>query len=292
MIHGMTGFAEKSFVSGSLRLKITIKTLNHRFFDWSYKGTPVGEAEQRLRALCQRSIHRGRVEVVLEMVSLSPESWTFRINEGLLEKILASFDRVSRKTGRRLEITLDSIFRVPQLIELNRKGLSEAETRFLERSFLRTLDGVVRLRRREGGETVRRIRVHLGLIRRAIAHIEGQYRKQPARLQAKLKQRLRELGGPAAASEGRLAEEASFLTQRYDLGEEIARLKTHLETLRTLVAGRAAEPVGKKLDFLAQEIFREANTLNSKSQDIRITKESLAIKNELETIRQHIQNIE
>ena len=292
MIHGMTGFSEKSFASGSLRLKISIKTLNHRFFDWSYKGTPVGDAENRLRALCQRLIHRGRVEVALEMVSLSPESWTFRINEGLLEKILASFDRVSRKTGRRLEITLDSIFRVPQLIELNRKGLTEAETRFLERSFLRTLDGVVRLRRREGRETVRRIRVHLGLIRQAIARIEAQYRKQPARLQAKLKQRLRELGGPAAASEGRLAEEASFLTQRYDLGEEIARLKTHLETLRTFVAGRAAEPVGKKLDFLAQEIFREANTLNSKSQDIRITKESLGIKNELETIRQHIQNIE
>jgi uncharacterized protein (TIGR00255 family) len=292
MIQGMTGFAEKSFTSGSLRLKISVKTLNHRFFDWSFKGTPVGDVENRLRALCQKTIRRGRVEVYLEMVSLGPESWSFRINEGLLEKILASFDRVSRRTGRRLEISLDSIFRVPQLVELNRKGLSETETRFLERSFLRTLDGVVRLRRKEGRETARQIRVHLGNIRRAIVRIEARFRKQPARLQAKLKKRLRELDGSSAVSQGRLAEEASFLTQRYDLGEEIARLKTHLDTLQGLVSPRVAEPVGKRLDFLAQELYREANTLNSKSQDIRITKESLGIKNELETIRQHIQNIE
>jgi uncharacterized protein (TIGR00255 family) len=292
MIQGMTGFAEKSFSCGSLRLKISLKTLNHRFFDWSYKGAPIGEAENRLRAICQKKIRRGRVEVFLEMASLSPASWNFSINEGLLAKILASLDRVSRKTGRRLEISLDSIFRVPELVKLNRKGLSDEELRFLERSFLRTVEDVVRLRRKEGRETARQIRVHLRAIRGAIARIEARFRKQPARLRAKLKQRLRDLNHNSGVSEGRLAEEASFLTQRYDLGEEIARLKTHLDTLQALVSPRGTEPVGKKLDFLAQELYREANTLSSKSQDIRITKESLGIKNELETIRQHIQNIE
>jgi uncharacterized protein (TIGR00255 family) len=292
MIHGMTGFAEKSFTSRSLRLRISIKTLNHRFFDWSYKGAPIGEAENRLRALCQKKIRRGRVEVFLEMACLSPASWYFSINEGLLEKILASLDRVSRKTGRRLEISLDSIFRVPQLVELSRKGLSAEEVRFLERSFLRTAEEVVRLRRKEGRETAREIRGHIRRIRGAIARIEARFRRQPARLQAKLKHRLRDLNHNPAVSEGRLAEEASFLTQRYDLAEEIARLKAHLDTLRGLVSPRGTEPVGKKLDFLAQELYREANTLSSKSQDIRITKESLGIKNELETIRQHIQNIE
>jgi uncharacterized protein (TIGR00255 family) len=292
MIQGMTGFAEKSFASGPLRLKLSVKTLNHRFFDWSYKGAPIGAAEGRLRALCQRKIRRGRVEVYLELASLSPASWSFRINEGLLERILGSFDRVSRRTGRRLEISLDSIFRVPQLVELERKGLTEAETRFLERSFSRALDGVVRLRRREGLETARQIRRHLTNIGRAVGRIETRYRRQPARLRAKLERRLRGLDGAPVPSEGRLAEEASFLAQRYDLGEEIARLKTHLDTFRALVAPRVSEPVGKKLDFLAQELTREANTLNSKSQDIRITKESLGIKNEIETIRQHVQNIE
>jgi uncharacterized protein (TIGR00255 family) len=292
MIQGMTGFAEKSFVSGSLRLKISVKTLNHRFFDWSFKGAPIGEAENRLRTLCQRKIRRGRVEVFVEMISSSPSSWNFRINEGLLERILASLDRVSRKTGRRLEISLDSIFRVPQLVELSRKGLDEKEVRFLERSFDRTLDSVVRLRQREGRATARQIMNHIANIRRATARIEARFKKQPALLQARLKQRLRDLNHNASLSEERLAEETSFLAQRYDLGEEVARLKAHLSSLQGLVASRGTEPAGKKLDFLAQELHREANTLNSKSQDIRITKDSLAIKNELETIRQHIQNIE
>ena len=292
MILGMTGFAERNFASPKLRLKISIKTLNHRFFDWSYKGVPLGEMESRLRALCLKRIRRGRVEVFLELSLLSPESWNFTINEGLLEKIMASLDRVSRRTGRRLEISLDSLFRVPQLVEVNRKALGPREAAFLERSFSRTLDDVLELRRREGRETARQLRVHIASIRRFVSRIEEQFRRQPALLREKLKKRLRDLNGGSQVSEGKLAEEASFLAQRYDLAEEIGRLKTHLVSFEALVSPKVGEPVGRQLDFLAQELNREANTLASKSQDIRITRESLGIKNELESIRQHVQNIE
>jgi len=292
MILGMTGFAERNFASPTLRLKIAIKTLNHRFFDWSYKGAPIGEAESRLRALCQKRIRRGRVDVFLDLVPLSPESWNFALNEGLLEKILSSFDRVSRRTGRRLEISLDSLFRVPQLVEVGRKALSPKETAFLERSFSRTLDDVLALRRREGLETARQLRVHIAAVRRFVSRAEAQFKRQPALLKDKLKKRLSELNGGAPVSEGKLAEEASFLAQRYDLAEEIGRLKTHLESFEEFLSPKVGQPVGRQLDFLAQELNREANTLASKSQDIRITRASLAIKNELESIRQHVQNIE
>jgi len=292
MILGMTGFAERNFASPTLRLKISIKTLNHRFFDWSYKGVPLGEAESRLRAVCQKRIRRGRVEVYLDLVSLSPESWNFTLNDGLLEKILASLDRVSRRTGRRLEISLDSLFRVPQLVEVNRRALGSKETAFLERSFSRTLDNVLELRRREGRETARQLRVHIASIRRFVSRIEAQFRRQPALLKAKIKKRLSDLNGGAPVSEGKLAEEASFLAQRYDLAEEIGRLKTHLDSFEAFLSPKVGEPVGRQLDFLAQELNREANTLASKSQDILITRESLAVKNELESMRQHVQNIE
>jgi uncharacterized protein (TIGR00255 family) len=292
MILGMTGFAERNFTSPAVRLKISIKTLNHRFFDWSYKGVPIGEAEGRLRALCQKRVRRGRVEVFLELVSLNPESWTFSLNEGLLEKILTSFDRVSRRTGRRLEISLDSLFRVPQLVEVGRKALGPKETAFIEAGFSRTLDDVIALRRREGSETARQLRVHIAAVRRFVKRAEDRFKRQPALLRAKLKKRLADLNSAAPVSEGKLAEEASFLAQRYDLAEEIGRLKTHLDSFEELLSPKVGEPVGRQLDFLAQELNREANTLASKSQDIRITRESLAIKNELESIRQHVQNIE
>jgi uncharacterized protein (TIGR00255 family) len=288
----MTGFAEKNFSSSTLRLKISIKTLNHRFFDWSYKGAPIGETENRLRVLCQKRIRRGRVEVFLDLVPLSPGGWDFHLNEGLLEKILASLDRVSRRTGRRLEISLDSLFRVPQLVEVNRKAPGTKEAAFIERSFSRTLDDVLTLRRREGLETARQLRVHLAAVRRFVSRAEDRFRRQPALLKAKLKKRLSDLNAGAPVPEGKLAEEASFLAQRYDLAEEIGRLKTHLESFEEFLSPKVGEPVGRQLDFLAQELNREANTLASKSQDIRITRESLGIKNELESIRQHVQNIE
>ena len=292
MILGMTGFAEKAFTSPSLRLKISIKTLNHRFFDWSYKGAPLGEAENRLRALCQKKIRRGRVEVFVDLVPLGPESWDFTLNEGLLWKILGSLDRVSRRTGLRLEISLDSLFRVPQLVDVGRKALGPKDTEFIERSFARTLDGVVALRRREGQETARQLRVHLAEVRRFVGRAEARFKRQPTLMKAKIRKRLADLNGGAAVSESKLAEEASILAQRYDLAEEIGRLKTHLDSFAAFLSPKVGEPVGRQLDFLAQELNREANTLASKSQDVLITRESLAIKNELESMRQHVQNVE
>ena len=292
MVLGMTGYAERNFASPHLRLKIGIKTLNHRFFDWSYKGSALGDAESRLRSICHKKIRRGRVEVHLEMISLNPRSWEFSLNEGLLERILASLDRVSRRTGRRLDISLDGLLRIPQIVELSRKGLSRQEVRFLERSFSRTLEDVLRMRRREGARTARQILAHLARIRRSVARIETRFQKQPGRLRAKLEQRLREIDAGSSLNEEKLAGEASLLAQRYDLAEEIGRLKAHLDSLQSLISIRRPGPVGRPLDFLLQELNREANTLASKSQDIRITKESLAVKNELESIRQHAQNIE
>jgi len=292
MILGMTGFAERSFSSPTLRLKLSIKTLNHRFFDWSYKGAPIGEAESRLRTICQKRVRRGRVEVFLDLVSLSPESWDFTVNEGLLEKILATLDRVSRRTGRKLEVSLDSLLRVPQLIEVGRRALGPDETAFLERSFDRALDDVVALRRHEGRETARQLRVHLAAVRGAVRRAEARFKRQPALVKAKLKKRLTDLNGGAPVPEARLAEEAAFLTQRYDLAEEIGRLKTHLDSFEGFLSPKLGEPVGRQLDFLAQELNREANTLASKSVSTEITAIAVDMKLTIEQMREQVQNIE
>ncbi|MCJ7487984.1 MAG: DUF1732 domain-containing protein, partial [Candidatus Aminicenantes bacterium] len=138
----------------------------------------------------------------------------------------------------------------------------------------------------------RQLRVHLAAVRRFVSRAEARFKRQPALLKAKIRKRLSDLNGGGPVSEGKLAEEASFLAQRYDLAEEIGRLKTHLDSFEEFLSPKVGDPVGRQLDFLAQELNREANTLASKSQDIHITRESLAIKNELESMRQHVQNIE
>jgi len=292
MIQSMTGFAERSFDSRTLRVKISIKSLNHRYFDWNFKGASIGEVENRLRVICQERFQRGRVEVNLDMGFPDPSSWDISINEGLLEKIFATFDRMSARLKRDINLSIDNIFRIPQIIELRRKDFSAAEAAFLERSFVRTLEDVVKSRREEGKKMASQIRLHLVNVRQAVRHIENLMKKQPGQIQRKLRQKIRDLNGQNSPSEERLSEEVAYLTQRYDLSEEIHRLKSHIDAALGLVASRKGEPAGKMLDFLAQELYREANTLNSKSQDIGITNEGLLIKGEIESIRQQVQNLE
>jgi len=292
MIQSMTGFAEKSFEGRGMRAKIAIKSLNHRFFDWSCRGTPIGEAENRLRVLCQSRLSRGRIEVGLDLDFLDPASWDIRINEGLLEKVLVSIGRVETRLKKEMAFSADNLFRIPQLVELKRKDLTASEVDFLESCFLRTLADVIKARRVEGKKTAAQIGIHIRNVGQAVARVERLVRKQPRAVKKRLSQKMMELNGNGPKNAERLAEEVSYLTQRYDVSEEIQRLKSHLEAARKLIASPKGEPAGKMLDFIAQELTREANTLNSKSQDIGITREGLLIKNEVESIRQQVQNLE
>ena len=292
MIESMTGYAERSFASKTMRAKIAVKSLNHRFFDWNYKGAPLGEIESRLRALGQARLSRGRIEVAIDLFFPDPSSWDVEVNEGLLEKILKIVNRVADRLGTSVHFSVDNIFRIPQVVELRRKDFSAAEAAFLRRSFDRTLAEVVRVRRAEGAKIAAELETHLRTIGRSVGRVERRLAGQPKLVRAKIRSRVKDLNGSKPASEERLAEEVAYLTQRYDVAEEVARLKHHLGAARKLVSGRTAEGAGKMLDFLAQELYREANTLNSKSQDLGITREGLLIKGEVESIRQQVQNIE
>jgi uncharacterized protein (TIGR00255 family) len=288
----MTGYAEKNFEATGLRAKISLKTLNHRFFDWNYKGTPLGELENKLRSTAQKKLQRGRVEASIEVIFLDPTAWEVTINEGLLDKILVSLEQASRRLGREPFISVDNIFRIPQLVELKRKDLSAPEVAFLEQCFDQTLEMVMKERRREGRETAGQVRKHLRLIRRSLKRIGGLAKKQSSLFRQRMEHRLKELNTEGSLSSERLEEEVASLVQRADIAEEIQRLRAHIDSFEKMVREERQEPVGKLLDFLSQEMYREANTINSKSQDIDIIKESLAIKGEVESIRQHVQNLE
>ncbi len=228
----------------------------------------------------------------MELGFPDPSSWDVTVNEGLLEKLLSAMQKISRRLGTKLDISAENIFRLPQVVELRRKELGHEEALFLEDCFERTLEDVRRARLREGRETEKEIRRHVRTIGRSVKRTELLIRNQPVLIREKLKQRLKGLSQETDQSEERLAEESAYLAQRYDLAEEIVRLRSHLGALGDLLSPGQEGPAGKQLDFIAQELYREANTTNSKSQDIEIIKESLAIKGEVESIRQHIQNIE
>lgn len=291
MIRSMTGFAERNVVTPTLRVKIFIKTLNHRFFDWVYKGASLGQLENQLRTLCQKKILRGRVEVMLELDYLSAESWDFSVNRPLLEKIVGEMRSLARKVGLPFTISLDQLLRVPQLVNISQKELSREDKRFILEAFEKTVGDIVSQREREGREIARQLNQHLARIKKSLVEIERIFSRQPDRLKSKLKKKLQDLNHNNL-SEERLSEEVAYLMQRFDLAEEINRLQSHLLSFCQLIKPEVSEPVGKNLDFLAQELSREANTLNSKAQDLGIIKRCLKIKNEIESIRQQVQNLE
>lgn len=291
MIQSMTGYAERSFDSRRLRARFSLKSLNHRFFDWSYKGVPLGRLESRLRSLCQQKVQRGKVEAWLEVDFADASLWDLAINEPLLHKILAALNRASRRDGD-VRFSVDNILRIPQVVELRRKDFTREDAAFIARGFGATLDDLVRERVREGKAIAVQLRTHVRRIDAATAELARLLRKQAGVFQDRLKVKLKDFDEGSALNEGRLVEEAAYQAQRYDITEEIARLRSHMDSVRALLDPSRGEPVGKMLDFLAQELYREANTINSKSQDLAISKASLLVKAEVESIRQQVQNLE
>ena len=288
----MTGFAEKKFTHQDLSAKVSIRTLNHRFFDWNYRGPPLGGVENRLRTLCQKKIHRGRVEVSLDLEFSDSSRWDFWVNEDLLKKMISSFEKVFSKTKREIKISTENIFALPHAVEIKRRAFSGEETSFLEEIFEKTLDELIKSRQREGKELKREIRGYLQNMKRNLRRIEKLARTHPLIIREKLVQKLKELNHDGSLSEEKLAEEAAYLAQRYDLMEEVTRLRYHLNHMQALLSSAIKEPIGKKLDFIAQELNREANTINAKAQNIKIINNVLGVKSEVESIRQQVQNIE
>ncbi len=288
----MTGFAEKFFKSQSISLKVTLKSLNHRFLDWNFRAGQLSEIEGRLREVCQSKISRGRIDVFMDVQFTDPTRWEVRINENLLAEILSSLEHVSTRLERSVSFSVDHIFGIPQVIDLKRKNLTAEEMDFIEKSFAQTLTELIRMRQREGRRLKAEILTHVRNVRRTVTEVERLGKKQPALIRKKLQERLKELKIDNTIPEEKLIEETAYMAQRYDLSEEIERLKSHLIYFQELLYDKETEPVGKKLDFVAQELFREANTINSKAQDFSIIQRSLAIKGELESIRQQVQNLE
>jgi uncharacterized protein (TIGR00255 family) len=292
MISSMTGFAEKKCESKSLSIKISIRTLNHRFFDWNYRGYPIKDLEHQMRSGCQKKIRRGRIDVVLDVQFVDPSKWEIQINEGLLSNILNSLDDVSTKISKDVSFKVENLFSLPHVFELKKKDFTQEEAHFLMGCFQEALDDLVRSRLREGRELKKELQTHIRDIGQILPRINKLAKKQPLHIRQKLKERLLALGNDVNLSENKLLEEAALIAQRYDMREEIERLRCHLGYFRELLAAKEGEPLGRKMDFVIQEMYRETNTINSKSQDIAITQECMRLKNELESLRQQIQNIE
>ena len=293
----MTGFARIRRTAPQGEIVLSLKSVNHRALDLQFHlPGDVDPYEAALRRAISEKIVRGHVDVRLHLSRTSASGSRPAVNEALLSAWIAAFRQAAHKHGITGEPDLSAALRMPGMLEDG--GPQELGPDF-EAALLGAAHEAVAVlnqaRTREGADTVTVLRRHQGKIESAAQEMEGLRAGVMAHLHTRLQEKLLEIFRVADADTSRIAQEAAMLTDRSDISEEIARLRIHAQRLTELLD--AGGEVGKRLEFLAQEMQREANTVLSKSMGAgepgrRITEVGLAVKAEVEKIREQSLNLE
>jgi len=294
-IHSMTGFAQaRGQVNGKLGFTLALKSVNHRFLDLHFRMPPdSSELEMKLRRLLKEKMARGHVEVTLTLQPTAEQG--FAVNRQLIGGYVEAFRRLAEDLGISGEPALNAALKLPGAMDASAEAAGDEE---LQTAVLATVSDILcrlnEMRAEEGRGMERELRDRLSRLETGAGEVE---KLRGGMLQAhleRLRARIQELVGTQAEPE-RILQEAALLAERSDIQEELVRLNTHIQHFRGLLDGGGE--VGKKLDFLLQEMNREANTLLSKTtgvagEALRITQLGLAMKAEIEKSREQVQNIE
>ena len=295
MIKSMTGFASLTHEDELLNLTVTARSVNHRYLDVQLRVPPaLADLDQELRALVQQRVARGRVELALAVQLLTEASFEVDLNGGLAEALAAAADAARRRGWIETGLTAGDLLRFPQAVivrelpagEESRQAVRDRVTEAVGRA----LDELDAMRRREGEFLRADLSERAAAVRELVGRVVQEADAGAAALREQLQARIDELGGAAQADPAAIALEIVKWVSRSDIHEEVARLHGHLEHLDGLLAG--TDPCGRKLDFLVQELNREINTVGSKAEGRGAGALVVAVKAELEKIREQVQNVE
>ena len=292
MIQSMTGFGRCQKTLGSRDITVEIKAVNHRYLEFSSRlPRSLGFIEDKLKAQVQSRIARGKVEVSVTVAEQKGSASRVTLNEGLALSYLEELRIFARKNGLTDDLTLSDFCRLPDLFTTR---MAEVDEDALWRDISETADGAldsfIAMRRREGEKLSADLAAKLYNI---LTLVEAVERRSPETVEAyrqRLYKKLGELLADRQIDDSRVLTEAALFADKVAVDEETVRLHSHLAQLRTMLQGD--EPIGRKLDFLIQEINRECNTTGSKCSDITIARDVVDMKAEVEKIREQIQNIE
>ena len=292
MIRSMTGYGGAKGTVQGLELSIELKSVNNRFLDTSVRlPRTYLFAEEAVKAAVQRHISRGKVDVFVTVESAGTQDVVVKVNEPLLRGYLAALQQVSVICGVPNDATAMSLSRMPDVItvekaETDQDAVAAAITEVLEQA----LGEYDAMREREGEKLREDIASRVDTIERLVTRVEEESPRTVADYKARLEQKMREVLETAGIEESRILTEAAIFADKVAVDEETVRLRSHMAQMREMLAGD--KPVGRKLDFLVQEMNREANTIGSKCQNADIAHVVVDIKAEIEKIREQVQNIE
>jgi uncharacterized protein (TIGR00255 family) len=290
----MTGFGRGAAERNGVRAEVELKGVNHRFLEIKMRLPAEAAAlEPVLRARVQKVALRGRVDLSVTLASSRPPSYRVEINRPLVTGYLKAAEALRRELRLTGSIGIETLLALPGAvaIEPRRERPDGALRKILLESLDRALAAYDAMRAEEGGRLARDLRARLQSVAGATLEIEREARGLPEAYAGRLRARVAVLLKEPGLEPARLAQEVALLADRLDITEEVVRLKGHVDQACTALE-RPHGAIGKTLDFLMQEMNREANTIASKAEEVAICQASLRIKSEVEKMREQIQNLE
>lgn len=293
MVRSMTGFGRAQMEINSMSISVEIKSVNHRGFEFGCK-TPrtYGFLDDKLKSLMQSLVSRGKIELFVTISALDSDDCIVEVNHSLASGYYNALKELAERYNLREEFSASTLARCSNDIFVVRKAPADEEAVWeaVKTVALEAVASFIKMREVEGSKLKADVLSRADTVISDVEFIESRSPQTVKEYNDKLLERIRNLIGDVNVDEQRLLTEAAIFADKVAVAEETVRLRSHIDQLHSLL--ESDEPVGRKLDFLAQEMNREANTIGSKAQDVDITKRVLNIKAEVEKIREQIQNIE
>ena len=292
-MRSMTGFGQAAGETEHFQMTVTLRGVNHRYLDLSLRlRDGLRPVEPALRELLTARLWRGRVEVSLEVAAVGNRDVEVEIDEEVAAGLRARCDDLRRRGVIDGDLELGDLLRLPDVVKLEVRDpeWSDGDQEALLEVTGRALDQMIAARATEGGKLAAVLRERLAGLGELRARLAERGAGMAGELAASLRQRISELLADGQMDEDRLAQEVAYLVDRSDVREELDRLQSHLEHFASMMDQDGS--VGKRLDFLTQEIFRELNTLGAKCRDSEMTRWVLDAKVLCEQLREQVQNVE
>jgi uncharacterized protein (TIGR00255 family) len=291
MIKSMTGFGQGSATGENFKVRVDLRTVNNRFLDIHTRlPQEVSSLEISLKKQIQAKLKRGRIEMTIAVEQTRQAN--FEINRPLVAGYLAALSQAKTEFHLEGDTTLELIAKLPGALQVsqNTSSLDETLVAGISEALAQALNSLTEMRTVEGQELARELNSRLDKIESQIPIIEEEAKLLPAMYRDRLMKRLQDVLKTGQVDEARVAQEVVTLADRSDISEELTRLKSHVSQMRDTLT--SDDEVGKRLDFLLQEMNREANTILSKSNDLAISDAAIVIKTEVEKLREQAQNVE
>lgn len=292
MIKSMTGFGRSEIVKGNRKISVEIKSVNHRYLEAGIKmPKKLNVFESRMRDLLKKYATRGKIDIFINYEDDSENQVNLKFNQNIADEYMSIFNNMSEKYNLKNDMTVGGLARFPEVITMDEVQEDEEELwHFIEEAMKVALEQFVNTRILEGENLKKDLLGKLDHMEELVAFVEKRSPEIMKEYRSKLESKVKELLGDTTIDESRIATEVIIYADKICVDEETVRLRSHIEHARKCLNEDGG--IGRKMDFIAQEMNREANTTLSKANDIEISNAAIDLKTEIEKVREQIQNIE